>query len=83
LFHISYGVLAIIFLLFMFLPLLLIFCLLTVSSREEAQLEKLAKTQELACILGLWTASGEMPPKGPRPSRGGGGEVPQPTGSPP
>jgi hypothetical protein len=82
-FNISYGALAIIFLLFMVLPLLLIFCLLAVSSREEAQLEKLAKTQELACILGMWSSEGEVPPEKPLQSRGGGGEVPQPTGSPP
>jgi hypothetical protein len=83
LFHISYGVLAIIFLLFMVLPLLLIFCLLTVSSREEAQLAKLAKNQELACILGMWSAPGEIPPEKPRQSPGVGGAVPRPTESPP
>jgi hypothetical protein len=83
LFNISYGALAIIILLFMFLPLLLIFCLLTVASREETQLERLLESRESAFILRPWTPPGAKPEEKLRKSRGGGGEVPQPTGSPP
>jgi hypothetical protein len=79
LFHLSYAALAII-ILFIVLPLLLIFSLLAVSSREEEQLAKMARTRDLAAISKLWPGPGGMSLPKPR-NCPAGGKVAQPTES--